>query len=233
MNSSALNGHGSTKPHPCRRPRFNVQDYGPSGTPFPLCGKLVKSLHACRSTPRARGLFLYMYTLWIYEAGAPSAAALEILRASRWWGSENSLTWRILSSPSPSTRERHTYNELAAEAGPPSLTTPSSRRVQLPSVGITQELDTGMSRFFAIKTGRSYWRTVRPKAVEGHDYLLWEARTGSSVECDLELGRRPTTDDEGRTCRPSGVALVPVSYSLVDADGLISRDSGIPSMAAH
>jgi hypothetical protein len=47
-----------------------------------------------------------MYTLWTYEVGAPLAAAWALAKMLCCWGSENCLTWRILSSPSSSVRER-------------------------------------------------------------------------------------------------------------------------------
>jgi hypothetical protein len=75
------------------------------GTPFPLCGKLVKLLYACTSTTQARSLFLFMYTLWIYEVRATLAAPWVLSKALYFWGSVNSLAWRISSSPSSSTRE--------------------------------------------------------------------------------------------------------------------------------
>lgn len=59
---------------------------------------------------------------------------------------------------------------------------------------------------FPIKKIHSYWHAAQLKAPEerGHvDLRWWEAGTGSSVECDFELGRGYATGDEGRVGRPS------------------------------
>jgi hypothetical protein len=85
---------------------FYDQGLTAPGNAFPAIRKTCKIITRLYIDYSSAQLILYMYALWIYEARAPLAPVWTLSKALYFWGSANSFAWRILSSPSSSTRDR-------------------------------------------------------------------------------------------------------------------------------